>query len=77
MPGAAAAALPAAGVVDQCDAAPVLGLRDDLVPEHRPGRPHADLLHVRSAQPAGEHPNELAGSLGLRDVGKAGIAVWA
>ena len=55
VPGEAAAAGAAAGVVDQGDAAAVGGRGDDLVPEHGPGRGDADLLDVRAAEPAGEH----------------------
>ena len=61
----------AARVVDQRHAAPVRRQRDDLVPEHRPRRREPDLLHVRPAQPAGEHRHELARRRGLRDVGQA------
>ena len=61
VPGEAAAAAAAPGVVDQCDAAAVGGLGDDLVPEHGARRGEADLLDVRSAEPAREDGHEVAG----------------
>ena len=64
VPGDAAAAAAAPGVVDQCDATAVDGLGDDLVPEHRARGGAADLLDVRAAEPAREDANELPRPLG-------------
>ena len=73
--GAALLAGAAGVVVDERDAAAVRGLGDDLVPEHGARRRAADLLHVRAAQPAGEHAHEIAGPVRLGDVGEPGLAL--
>jgi len=67
VPGPAALAVAAGAVVDERDA-PAVRLRDHLVSEDRARGGDADLLDVRSAEPAGEHANELRVSVGLRHV---------
>ena len=71
VPGEAALALAAGQVVDERDAAAV-DLGDDLVPEHGAGRRAAELLDVRSAEPAGEHARELARAVRLGDLRERG-----
>jgi len=54
-------------VVDERDA-PAVRLRDHLVSEYGARRRDADLLDVRSAEPAGEHANQLPVAVGLGHV---------
>ena len=63
--------------MDQGYAPPVGGPGHDLVPEHGALGPHADLLHVRPAEPAGEHGTSSPGGGGLGDLGEAGLPVGA
>ena len=74
VPRPAAVALAAGQMVDERDARPVGAQRDDFVPEHRPRGSTTDLLHVRAAEPAGEHGHRLAG--GRRHVGKPGPSLF-
>jgi len=61
-------------VVEEGDAAAVLELRGHLVPEDGALRRIADLLDVRPAEPASEYAGELAGALGLGNVGERRLA---
>ncbi len=70
VPRAAPVAFAARQVVHERDAPPLGVLGDDLVPQHRPGRGAAELLHVRSAEAARAHGDEVSGAAGLRDVGE-------
>ena len=54
---------------------PSASLRDDLVAQDRAGVRRPELLDVRAAEPAGEHPHELAGPVGLRDVRERRLTV--
>ena len=47
--------------------------RHDLVPEHRSGSGDPDLLHIRAAEPAGEHRHAVAGRRRLLDLGQRGL----
>ena len=77
VPRQAAATGAAPGVMDEGYATPVAGPGHDLVPEHGALGPHADLLHVRPAEPAREHGHELAGRRRFGDLGEAGLPVGA
>ncbi len=77
VPAQTAGAGAAAGVVDQRHPSAVSRDRDHLVPEHRPGHGDADLLDVRTAQPAGENGDEVAGRRRLDDVCESWLSIGA
>ena len=61
--------------MDERDPPSVLRDGDDLVAEHGACARRGELLDVRAAEPAGEHPHELAGPVGLREVRERRLTV--